>query len=507
MTPEEALQKIALRCRYDLYFLCKYILGYNLMEEHVHADLCRYVESLLPDHQDGWISPEQTTGKGLEDQFDHRNKNMLLLMPRGTFKSSVVTIGFPLQLLLNEPNARILLDSETFSQSKAFLAEIKGHMESNDAYRNVFKAIHGVFPDENKKKRDLTWTDSQIVIAARNVPKKEPTISCAGIDVTKNGMHYDYIICDDLHSEKNVTNKEQIDQVINHWKLAYSLLDPGRPMIIIGTRWDYSDLYQHILDNKRDTYNIMIRRAIDKDGALFFPERLTEKFLKEVKETQGSRIFSSQYLNEPVDDESATFRRDAMIRKEWKEVKDIPMNWYMSVDPSYEGEYSDYAALVIVGMDYQRQLYVRHVTRKKLTYGGIIDEMFNLYAQYQPKQIILETIGAQKSIMHELNNQMKIKSWLPVTEIRSRIKSKEERIRGLAPFYENKRIFHIKECPQLDDYEYELIHFPRGQHDDIVDAVATVLEMASPANPRQRSTETKRRDRTKVKPRSSITGY
>lgn len=503
--PVEELQQWAKWARYDLFYLCKTILGYELMEEHVHADLCKYVESLLPNHEEGYVPPEMKQGKGLEDQFDPRNKNMLLLMPRGTFKSSVVTIGFPLQMILNDPNIRILIDSETFKQSKAFMSEIKFHLEKNQIYRAIFKTIHGVFPDNLKSK--LVWTDSQVTIAARTAAKKEPTFSCAAIDVTTNGMHFDLIICDDLHSEKNVTTKDQIDQVIQHWRLAYSLLDPGKPMIVIGTRWDYSDLYQHILDNRRENFNILIRRAIKEDGSLFFPERLTKEFLEEVKQTQGSRIFSAQYLNEPVDDESATFHREDMLKKTWEEVKEMPINWYLLVDPSYEGEYSDFAALVVAGMDYQRQLYVRHITRKKLTYGGIIEEIFKLYAEFQPKQVILETVGTQKSIMFELNNQMKIRSWLPVKEIKTRQISKEERIRGLAPFYENHRIFHVKECPQLDDLEYELIHFPRGQHDDIIDALATVLEFASPANAKQRTYADKEKTRRMYKPRSSLTGY
>jgi hypothetical protein len=125
MTPDEGIMKIAQRARYDLYFLCKYVLGYELMEEEVHGDLCKYVETLLPGHPEDYSPPEIIEGKGLNDSFDARKKNMLILMPRGTFKSSVVTIGFSLQIALNEPNARILIDSETQSKAKAFLSEVK----------------------------------------------------------------------------------------------------------------------------------------------------------------------------------------------------------------------------------------------------------------------------------------------------------------------------------------------------------------------------------------------
>ena len=507
---QEALAVLAHKARYDLYYLCKNILGYELMEEHVHRDLCDYVQTLLPSHTADYIPPEESQGKGMEDQFHIQNKNMLLLMPRGTFKSSVVTIGFTLQYFLNDPNARILLDSETYGKAKAFYAEIRGHLENNERYREIFKSIHGKYPNQAERKGDLLWTSTELNLAVRTRWRKEPSISCGAVDHAVNGMHYDMIICDDLHSEKNVTNKEQIDQVIDHWKLAYSLLDPGMPMIIIGTRWDYNDLYQHILDTERESFNILIRKAIRDDGSLLFPERLTEKFLADTKRKQGSRIFSCQYLNEPIDDDTATFKRENIHRRPWEMVKDRPINWYLSIDPSFEGEYSDFAALVVAGMDYQGDLYVRHVLRQKMSYSQIILNIFDLYNRYRPKQVILETVATQKSIMVELNQEQKRRGlWLPLKEIKYQPTRKVERIRGLAPFYEFGHVFHVQECSQLDDLEYELIHFPRGKHDDMIDAFASILEVATPPKAGKFDKSIEREDKPKafvLKPRSRVTG-
>lgn len=495
-----ALQQVALRCKTDLFFLDKEILGYGKMTPKTHQELCDYTTSVLP-------NPPEISLEG----YDPKKNLLLLLMPRGTFKTSVVTIGLTLQFFLQEPDGRVLLDSETFAKSKAFLREIKWHLESNEKYREVFKAIHGMYPFETKNKAIL-WTDSELILPCRKRSRKEPSISCAGIDVTKNGMHYDLIIADDLHSERNVTNKEQIEQVIDHYKLAFSLLDPGKPFIIIGTRWDYSDLYQHILDFEADDFNILKKSAYNDDGSLFFPEVLNEMELDKIRRRQGTSIFSKQYLNEPVSDENATFKRDKIVRKPWDEVKNRPVNWYLSVDPSYEGTYSDFAALVIAGMDYQRDLYVKHVVRKKLTYGEIIQEIFKLYTESDVRiqKILIETVATQKSIGIELANEQKRRNtWLPIQEIRSRQQSKEERIRGLAPFYEFNHIFHVKECPQIEELEYELLHFPTGRHDDVVDALANILEVASPPMNRQTpyDRERKRNNPLAWKPKSAITGY
>lgn len=492
-----ALQKIALRARNDLYFLAREILEYEKMTPGTHQELCDFTTSILPGHE-----ATQT------ENFDPQKNLLLILMPRGTFKSSVVTISFTLQFFLNEPDGRVLIDSETFSKSKAFFRDIKWHLENNEAYREVFKAIHGVYPLSKKNSMDL-WTDSELILACRKSPKKEPSISCGGIDVTKNGMHYDLIICDDLHSEQNVTSMEQIQKVIDHYKLAYSLLDPGKPLIVIGTRWHMLDLYQHIMDYQAEDFNILKKSAYKPDGSLFFPEVLSEKQLSIYRKIQGTGIFSKQYLNEPVSDENAVFKREYFTHKKWDEVKDIPINWYLSVDPSYEGQYSDYAALVLAGMSYTRQLYVKWITRKKYTYSDIINEMFRIYTESGVKiqRVLIETVGAQKSIMYSLNNEMKLRNtWLPITEMHPNTK-KEERIRGLAPFYENRNIFHVHECPNLAELEEELISFPVARHDDIVDALASILEVASPPKGKNLIHEDREgKHYTKFKPRSYITG-
>jgi predicted phage terminase large subunit-like protein len=514
------LDQIAERCKRDLFFLVKYVLAIDesLITERTHRELCDMTKPLLPNYDASTEAPSvhvkvryKADGKineVLSDQFDpHRNK-LHIEMPRGTFKSSIVTIGFTLQYLLNDPNARVLIDSETYSKAKNFLAEIKGHLEDNRKFREIFKTIHGVYPDSDKKNPSTRWTDSMVDLACRTYKRKESSIMCSGIDKSINGMHYDLIIADDLHSEKNVTNKEQIEQVIEHYKLCFSLLDPGCSMIVIGTRWDYQDLYQYILENERYRYNIIIRASIE-DGELLFPERLTPEFLEEQKKGQGNYIFSCQYMNNPVDDETATFKQSYFKSINWDLVKDRPINWFLAVDPSMEGPYSDYAAFVLCGMDHMQELYVRQIHRAKMNYSEIIDLMFDWYIKYKPRSIALETIATQKNIQYMLNNEQKNRGiWLPVKEIKSRTASKESRIEALAPYYEFGRIHHINESNQISELEYELLHFPKGSHDDVIDALATILEIASPPTGRRVKGKERdpRRKRLSDKPRSPVTG-
>jgi len=103
------------------------------------------------------------------------------------------------------------------------------------------------------------------------------------------------------------------------------------------------------------------------------------------------------------------------------------------------------------------------------------------------------------------NEQRRRNTWLPITEIKSRPQSKEERIRGLAPYYETGRAIHVKECPAINELELELSQFPYGEHDDIIDALSTILEIATP--PSSQTREIKDKPKQRIKPRSPITGY
>lgn len=542
-----ALLQIAERAKVDLYFLCKYILDYgDILDPKVHGPLCRLTRPLLfkgdisildkhnfpsdwgNEEEDGmptfeekkafmeWqqsFEPSLDAAHAVRDKLNDGIINLLTLMPRGSLKSSVITIGFTIQWLLNFPDDRVLLDSETATKSWAFLAEIKGHYENGQKLRDLYWALYDVLPDQNKKSDK--WSDSAINLAARSRKRKEESISTAGIDATKTGMHYDLIIMDDLHSEKNITTPDQIEGVKTHYKLVYSLLDPGKPSIVIGTRWDFADLYQHIIDEESEDFNFITRSAESASGELFYPKRLDRKFLDRQKMKQGSYIYSCQYLNLPVDSATATFKREYFQYKLRAEVDQIPMNLYMFVDPSFEGPYSDYVGGIIAGMDDGGQLYLIEAIRKKMNYSQIVNLIFDYWKKYngQLRRIGLETIATQKNIQYILNQEYKRRSmWLPVQEFKQRTKSKEERIRALAPYYEFKRVYHVKECPQLAEVEYELLHFPKAKHDDLVDAFSGILEIATPARGKVLATkeeDEKREDYLEMlnKPRSPRVGY
>lgn len=179
------------------------------------------------------------THKEMIDALESDTKRKLIVMPRGTLKSSIGVVGYSIWTLIKNPNARILIDSEVYTNSKNFLREIKAHLESPR-----LTMVFGSF------KSDSNWTEGEITIAQRTHPYKESSITCGGIETVKVGQHYDLIIMDDLNSNNNSGTTEGCQKVIGHYRLNISILEPTGSMAIIGTRYSQSDLIQFILDNE-----------------------------------------------------------------------------------------------------------------------------------------------------------------------------------------------------------------------------------------------------------------
>ena len=83
-----------------------------------------------------------------------------------------------------------------------------------------------------------------------------------------------------------------------------------------------------------------------------------------------------------------------------------------------------------------------------------------------------------------LKDEMKKRGKFPnVQPLKHGGRMKETRIEGLVPWYANGKIFHVKD--ECNDLEEEMLSFPRGIHDDVLDALAYQVGFCSPAQPMQ----------------------
>lgn len=196
-------------CKVSLYFLAYTVLGFRDVSKRTHGEIIAALES--------------------------DKKRKLICVPRGCLKSSLACVAYPIWLLINNPDIRILIDSEIYTNSKNFLREIKSHLESP-----MMIKMFGEFKSE-------PWNEGEIFIKQRKKIYKEGSITVSGIGAVKVGQHYDYIIMDDMNSPSNTNTPENAKKVVDHYRYSTSILEPDGTLVVIGTRYADSDLIGHIL--------------------------------------------------------------------------------------------------------------------------------------------------------------------------------------------------------------------------------------------------------------------
>lgn len=220
-------------------------------------------------------------------------------------------------------------------------------------------------------------------------------------------------------------------------------------------------------------WSYVYKRAIESDGSLLFPERLTQDFLDNARRTMGSYLFANQYQNEVIPEDEKTFKPHWL-----KYYKTIPDNVYRFafIDPAIgQNKTNDYTGICVVEASDTGDWYLKVAMRARLTPTEIVSKMFDLHKEFKLMGLGVEIVAYQEALLYILDQEMKRRQEiLPVKGIRRTAISKETRILGLVPRFEWGRLMINQ---GLTDFEDEYHSFPRGSHDDIMDALASLEEL------------------------------
>ena len=213
----------------------------------------------------------------------------------------------------------------------------------------------------------------------------------------------------------------------------------------------------------------------DKEKAALEKRGLHVESMETLKRVMTPLFFSGQILNDPLDDELIEFKRDWIIHFERTPELMAKLQEYdaiMSVDPAFRmNQTNDSSGIVVTKRDTKGLIYVLEAAQFKVNPKGLIDEIFRLVGIYKPRKVLIETVSAQVMLLDLLRNRMSETGiFFTVEETKtSTLETKTMRVRGLIPYYANGQVLHAK---GLNELESQLLEFPRGLHDDILDALS-----------------------------------
>lgn len=197
--------------------------------------------------------------------------------------------------------------------------------------------------------------------------------------------------------------------------------------------------------------------------------------IERLKKTNTTKYFG-QYLNDPLDEENLEFKREWFVK--FDPTPDLlaqltPIPVLISIDPAFKlHQHSDFTGIVVTKTDKNNLVYVLEAKGIKANPQMLIEEIFRVVTTYgNIYKVLVETVTSQIMLMDLLQAEMKKRNqFFVLEEVKSQNnETKPTRIRGLIPHYSNRRILH---APNLYQLEEQLMAFPRGTHDDIIDALA-----------------------------------
>ena len=502
---QASIELLRRRAWEDYYVFSKFVVGNSLMEEIPHRELCDFLTygmDKLPVLNMEGISPV-THPEVLKMRGTSKK---LVMLPRNTFKSTVGNISLIPWLLWHNPNLRIMIDSETLSNAKLFLAGVKDLIDNNQTMRIICVDKKGQYILEPNKRLAGGFVEDQVILKARTrVGLKEPSIFCSGVDNAKTGMHMEVILMDDLVSERNVTTDSQIQKVEEHYKYSLSLLELGGLILVIGTRYHMADLYGSLINS--GALDTLLRPALNEKGEYYFPTRLTKEYLANMRNEQGSYIYSCQYMLDPVNPDDAIFKK--LHLQYWDDMEETPtleklepkiVAEYITVDPAIsKNERADYAVVMRIGVDAQKRRYVMDYVRKRMEPNELIDSIFKMAETTKClKKIGIEVVAFQKMLVYTMKDEMRRRGkYYRVQELKAD-KDKIRRALKLQPAWENGDIYVSRKHVDL---VRELLEFPFSEHDDTVDAMAYIEQLLQPIASTLKSTP------YKYTPKNSVTNY
>ena len=454
---DEKLAVIADLCKRDLKFLCTNYLGYKDWDL-VHDD----VESLLR----------------------KPSKKKALLLPRGHLKSTLVTVAYSIQQIIRNPNCRILIANQVWDMSRSFMREIKAQLEGSQ-----LKYFFGEFTSPK-------WNEDLMVVRQRTKPLKEPTILTTGVEAETTGGHFDVIFLDDLTGLQNSSTPEQREKTKRFRRSMINLLEPGGVLIEIGTRWHLDDTFSVIMEKEARYYDLMIRKVVE-NGKIIFPKHFSKKFdpirkdwtpvptencmdyIQHLKESMPLDEFLAQYENNPISSENQMFK-EGMFKYWTKRPEGLYVGMGIDLAISQRSE-ADYTAIAVLGMDKDWNIYILDYIRGHWLPADIVRNIFEMQNRWKPNAVGMEVNGFQRTLKFAVEEEMRRNGqYFGIDEIRNGPeKSKESRIKSMEPFYRRGAVFHAA-WMKGKEMETELLTFPKGRHDDIIDAAVMTLPLLSP---------------------------
>lgn len=420
------------------------------------------------------------------------NRFVAIAAPRGHAKSSAITLGYGLATLLFRERKFMLLVSDTESQAALFLGSFKQALQDN-------KDLIELFDLKLNEKGQVNFVkDSETDIIVEFNDGHKFRVIAKGAEQKLRGLLWDgsrpdIIMCDDMENDELVLNKERREKMRRWFKGALLPCRSDTGIIrMVGTILHMDALLEGLMPRENDKRTVTVGlkqfstqrtmwksvkyKAHNEDfSQLLWPQKKNaEEFqmlYNEAVRDGTTDIYSQEYLNRPIDLANTYFKKADFLPMT-EEDRSSTLHYYVTADLAIsEKERADFSVFLVAGVDENKRIHVRHVIRERLDGREIVDTLLALQRLYNPVAVGIEDMQVSKSIGPFLREEMiATNTYLNLYPMKHGGKDKLTRSRSIQARMRAKGIKFDKAADWYQNFEDELMRFPRDKHDDQVDA-------------------------------------
>jgi predicted phage terminase large subunit-like protein len=419
-------------------------------------------------------------------------KRLAVFMPPGAGKSFYCSYAFPPWYLASHPGASLIAASHTTN-----LAEVWGRRVRN------LTAEHSVVLDAQLA------GDAQA--AGRWMLQNGSEYFAAGVGQAIVGFRANGCVIDDP-----VRGQEDADSEITRnrtWEWFQSdlstRLKPGGFIILVQTRWHEDDLAGRILTrmaNGGEQWEVVSLPAIAEENDAL--ERAPGEYLwtddaygygddlKLKRKTQSARNWSALFQQRPAPVEGDFFKA------EWLKPYEVmpPLSelmCYGASDYAMTAGGGDYTVHMVVGVDPEDRIYLLDIWRRQAAVEQWVEALADLVRRWKPMGWAEESVQITAGIGPYLNRRLnERKAWLYREQFPTR-GDKGARAQSIRARMATNGLYVPIDKPWYDAFRLELLTFPTGRHDDIVDALGLIGQLLDKMTPGRRPSKAKQ-ERDKV---------
>jgi len=346
-----------------------------------------------------------------------------------------------------------------------------------------------VFPDPIARLR----TDSQASDRLQN--SAGSIYAFAGRGGTITGRGGDLLVCDDPIKDRKEADSKLIRDQLWDWLsqvFRTRMMNKDARICLIQTRWHADDAVGRLTDPDNEHYNeisagrwhiVDLPALALQDDPLgrklnepLWPERFDRSFFEEIQRSDP-RGFAALYQGRPVLPGMRFFEEDWLktyVQGELPPRENLRI--YCASDHAVSVEQSrDRTCLMPVGVDAQGTIWVLpDVWWRQATTDVVVEAMLNLIRRYRPLAWFAERGHISKSIGPFLRKRMMEEQCYAAMRDLPLSGDKQTRAQSIQGRMAMKHVRFPSFVPWWQEARRQLMAFPHGPHDDLVDALAWV---------------------------------